>query len=129
MLSRRNLFSALPILGVAAVPAAAHSIQLAPIQSEAAAFEAAVALINPKLGPLARQASADGWKPDELYLVTALRGCLPSLTFERFTEVPATKEGFEGFLVRTTESAAYQHQCEPRRRTEVTARKPKGSAV
>lgn len=90
-LNRRALFGALPAIGIAAVPAAVHASQLMPVQSEAEAFAAGVSQISPDLGPLARQAMADGWKPSEIYSVLNGGNGLPAIMFRRAKALTAVK--------------------------------------
>lgn len=109
MLNRRHLFG---VTGAAvvltAVPVAVHASPLPSIQSEGELFAMGVALIHADLGPLARQAVADGWKPDELFAITNSGNGMPALLFRREGELVADPQ-VEGWSSRTDLSGTYQH--------------------
>ena len=125
MLSRRSIFGALPMIAIAATPVAVHAAMPSPAEAEAATFQAGLALVDPRLAPLAQQAISDGWKPSELFSILATAKARPSLMFARELSVePSIKPGFEGFMQRTVQYSTYRDGLEPDHDTQVTAHRP-----
>lgn len=108
MLNRRHLFGAVPVVAVAAaLPVAAHAIEVAKEQTAWERLAAGLIAANPGFaGPLER-AKADGWEAHELiYIIAGADARKPAVAFERRQEEPDPKR--EGYVRRSTLLGSYQ---------------------
>lgn len=107
MLSRRNIFGALPLVAMAAAPVAVHAVEINKAQADWDRLVAGMSTMHPGFAPCLERARADGWQAHEFSYAIGGSACKrPSVAFERRQEEPAV--GRQGYVHRSVLIGSYQ---------------------